>query len=163
MFHRFSHSARSVVFRAHEIAQSHEGRFIEPDHILLALIVLHPQLFSKLTGATIDIQEIKQEISKPPSSSHGSRKSRGLKLSEESKCVLLAAVREADSCRSWLEVSKTSELPKWLMRWRLWRDWRVDERHILLGFLVNPEIPCSVFLLRRGVTLETARQRLLPG
>jgi hypothetical protein len=44
--------------------------------------------------------------------------------------------------------------------WLLRRTWEVDERHLLLGLLKDVECPAVMFVTKRDVTLEAARQRL---
>ena len=86
MFDRFSNSARSVVFRARDIAQSEGQGFVGPDHILLALVELHPQLFEGLSSRAIDLQSIHREVAQSTTSNASSETAK-LRFSEQSKRV----------------------------------------------------------------------------
>ena len=183
MFDRFSSSARSVVFRARDIARSKGRTLIEPGHILLALTELHPGLFEKLADGPIDIQSVQIELARSTTPSQGSFAHAKLKFSEHSKRVMQAATREARSCweqwkagrrkhgqllpedQSYWEARLRRPIPiagfsRWLVRWMLRRTWEVDERHLLLGLLTGAEYPGVSVLTTRGVTFETVRQRL---
>lgn len=182
MFDRFSGSARSVVFRAREIAQSEGRGFIEPDHILLALMERHPQLFEGLSNHPIDLQSVQRELAQS-TTSDASPDSAKLRFNEQSKRVMQVATQEARSCWAQWEASRrkpgqmlpedqrywetrlrqpvrTARLPQWITRWMLRRTWEVDERHLLLGLLKGAEYPGVAVLTKRGVTFEVARQRL---
>jgi ATP-dependent Clp protease ATP-binding subunit ClpA len=182
MFDRFSNSARSVVFRARDIAQSEGRGFVEPDHILLALMELHPQLFEGLTNRPIDLQSIQREVAQS-TTSNASREPAKLRFNEQSKRVMQVATQEARSCweqwesqrrkpgqmlledqRYWearlRQPVSASRLPQWLTGWMLRRTWEVDERHLLLGLLKGTEYPGVAVLTKQGVTLEGTRQRL---
>jgi hypothetical protein len=183
MFHRFSGSARSVVFRARDIAVSEGRKSIEPSHILLALIGLHPELFERLSNHPIDLQSVQRELAKITTRSHVSPEPAKLRFDEQSKRVMQVATREARSCweqweaprrthgqllpedQSYWEARfrqpiRTARFCLWFMRWMLRRKWEVDERHILLGLLNGAEYPVVTVLTKRGVTLEAARQQL---
>ena len=183
MFHRFSASARSVVFRARDNAVSEDRNFIEPGHILLALIDLHPELFEKASEHPVDLEAIHAELRQPKTSSPASQRTGRLKLSEESRQVLIRATEQARSCREEWEAPRRKGhhvLPEDLEYWEarmkqplrtprfpgrigsllLRRPWEVDERHLLLGLLRDVECPAVIFLTRRGMTLEAARQQL---
>lgn len=182
MFHRFSRSARSTVFRARDIAQSEGRGSIEPDHILLALMGRHPQLFEGLSNRPIDLQSVQREVAQS-TTSNASPESTKLRFNEQSKRVMQVATQEARSCweqweaprrkpgqmlpedqRYWearlRQPVKASRLPQWITRWMLRRTWEVDERHLLLGLLKGAEYPGVAVLTKHGVTLEEARQRL---
>ena len=158
MFDRFTGSARSVVFHAREIAHREGRGFIGPDHILLATIELHPELFDRVSDHPIDLQSVQRELAESTTSSHAGQRATKLRFTEQSKRVMQAATREARSCweqweaprrsrsqmlpedRSYWETRlgqpiRIAHLPKWFVRWRLRRTWEVDERHLLLGVL----------------------------
>jgi Clp amino terminal domain, pathogenicity island component len=183
MFHRFSASARSLVFRARDIAKSKDRRFIEPDHILLALMELHLELFEKVSEHPIDVQAIQAELAQ--SETHSPASSQGDKLRANEKCrqLLIRATEQARSCWNEWEAPRRKghqvlpedleywearmkqplrnpRFPGWLASWLLRRKWEVDERHLFLGLLEGPESPLLTALKRQGVTLESARQRL---
>ena len=183
MFHRFSGSARSVVLRARDNAISEGRKFIESDHILLALLDLHSELFEKLLGYRIDIQAVQGELApltKPTDVSCAPTK---MRFNEQFKPLMSAATEEArTSWKQWEAPRRRvgTVLPedisywearlgqaigvthpsRWLDRWLLRRTWEVDERHLLLGLLKVVEGPAVTVLRKRGVTLEAARQRL---
>jgi Clp amino terminal domain, pathogenicity island component len=182
MFHRFSASARSLVFRARDIAKS-KDRFIEPDHILLALMELHLELFEKVSEHPIDVQAIQAELAQ--SETHSPASSQGDKLRANEKCrqLLIRATEQARSCWNEWEAPRRKghqvlpedlqywearmkqplrnpRFPGWLASWLLRRKWEVDERHLFLGLLEGPESPLLTALKRQGVTLGRARQRL---
>ena len=95
MFHRFSGSARSVVLRARDNAISEGRKFIESDHILLALLDLHSELFEKLLGYRIDIQAVQGELApltKPTDVSCAPTK---MRFNEQFKPLMSAATEEA--------------------------------------------------------------------
>ena len=181
--HRLSRSARSVVFRARDIAQSGGRRFIGPDHILLALMERHPELFEGLSSHPIDLQSLQREVAQLTTASDVSREAVKLRFNEQSKRVLQVAAQEARSCwerweaprrkrgqmlaedQKYWEVRlrqpiRTGKLPQWIMRWMLRRTWEIDERHLFLGLLRGAEYPGVAALTKQGVTLEGARQRL---
>jgi ATP-dependent Clp protease ATP-binding subunit ClpA len=186
MFDRFTNSARSVVLRARDIAQSKGRRFVEPDHFLSATIELYPELFEKISDHSIDLQSVQRELAQLTTASHTLEEPIKLRFSEQSKRVMQAAMREARSCWEQRDAPRRShdqmlpedqsywegrfgqrpiriaELPKWFVRWRLRRRWEVDERYLLIGLLGEAEYPGVAVLAKRGVTLETARQRLCP-
>lgn len=182
MFDRFSRSARSVVFRARDIAQSGGRKFIGPDHILLALIERHPELFEGLSSHPIDLQSLQREVAQV-TTSDASREAVKVRFNEQSKRVMQVAAQEARSCWERWEAPRrqrgqmlpedqkywearlpqpirTGRLPQWIMRWMLRRTWEIDERHLLLGLLRGAEHPGVAVLTKEGVTLEGARQRL---
>lgn len=183
MFDRFSSSARSVLFRARDSATSEGRKFIEPSHILLALIDLHPELFERLSNRPIDIHSIQRELAGITTPSHVSRGQAKLRFDEQSKRVMQVATREARSCWEQWEAPRRTRghlLPEdqnywqdrlgglinptkfntWFGQWTLRRKWEVDERHLLLGLLNAVEYPAVAVLTKQGVTLESARQRL---
>jgi ATP-dependent Clp protease ATP-binding subunit ClpA len=98
MFHRFSRSARSVVFRARDNAVSEGSKFIEPSHILLALIDLHPELFEKASEHPIDLQAIHAELAQSKTRLPTSRRGGKLKFNQECRQVLIQATEQARSC-----------------------------------------------------------------
>ena len=180
MFHRFSGSARSIVFRARDIAQTEGRRFIDPTHILLALMERHPELFDGLSNHPIDLHSVQREVAEVKAAADPSRESARLRLDEQSKRALQVATREARSCweqwealrpgqilsedrRYWearlRQPIKTKGLPQWIMRWILRRKWEVDERHLLLGLLKVAEYPGVPILAKHGMTYGSARQR----
>jgi hypothetical protein len=183
MFDRFSSSARSVVFRARDIARSKGRAFIEPEHILLALTELHSKLFERLADNLIDLQSVQIELAQLTRPSHASFGPTKLRFNEQSKCVMQAATREARSCweqweagrrkhgqlapedQSYWEARLRRPIPsakfsQWLVRWMLRRTWEVDERHLLLGLLKGSEYQGVSVLTKRGVSFEAARQWL---
>lgn len=183
MFDRFSGSARSVLFRARDNAVSEGRKFIEPDHILLALMELHPELFERLFNRPIDLQSVQREIAQLATASQPSPGPTRMRFNEQSKRVMQVATREARSCweqweaprrkpgrmlpedQSYWEARlrqpiRIAKYPQWLVRWMLRRTWEVDERHLLLGLLQGAEYPGVAVLTKQGVTLEAARQRL---
>jgi ATP-dependent Clp protease ATP-binding subunit ClpA len=183
MFDRFSSSARSVVFRAGESAVSEGRKFIEPRHILSALIDLHPELFERLSTPPVDIHSVQRDLAEITTPSLVSRGQAKLRFDEQSKRVMQVATREARFCWEQWEAPRRTHgqlLPEdqsywqgrlrgptnpakfdtWLGRWLLRRKWEVDERHLLLGLLHSVEYPAVAVLTKRGVTLESARQRL---
>lgn len=183
MFHRFSGSARSVVFRARDTAVSDGRESIDPSHILLALIDLHPELFERLSNHPIDLHSVQRELVEITTPSHASRGQAKLRFDEQSKRVMHVATREARSCWERWETPRrtrdqlqpedqsywearlgqpigTERFDTWFGRWILGRRWEVDERHLLLGLLNAVEYPAVGVLTKRGVTLESARQRL---
>lgn len=180
MFDRFTGSARSVILRARDIAHSSSRKFIEPDHILLAMIGLCPELFERLSVDHQLVQHELEQFAGSPSVTHRPTK---LRFNDESKRVMRTATREARSCWEQWEAPRRrpdqmlpddqnywearlrqpitiARLPKWFVRWRLQRKWEVDERHLLLGLLEDTENPGVAVLMKRGVTLEAARKRL---
>ena len=183
MFHRFSGSARSVVFRARDIAQSDGRRFIEPDHILLALLELHPELFKRLSNSPIDLQSVQSELAQSKTPSPTSTRYGKLAYSEGCIRVLQNATQQARSCWKQWEAPRRryrqvlpEDLNYWEVRlkqplrqarfsgflasWLLRRTWEVDERHLLLGLLNEAGYPGVAILSKQGVTLEAAQQRL---
>jgi ATP-dependent Clp protease ATP-binding subunit ClpA len=183
MFHRFSRSARSVVFRARDNAVSEGSKFIEPSHILLALIDLHPELFEKASEHPIDLQAIHAELAQSKTHLPTSRRGGKLKFNQECRQVLIQATEQARSCWEEWEARRRKrhhvlpeDLEYWEARmkqplrkprfqgriasWLLRRTWEVDERHLLLGLLKDVECPAVMFVTKRDVTLEAARQRL---
>ena len=183
MFHRFSGSARSVVFRARDSAVSDGRESIEPSHILLALIDLHPELFERLSNYPIDLHSVQRELAENTTPSRASRGLAKLRFDEQSKRVMQVATREARSCwerweaprrtrgqllpedQSYWEARlgkpiRAAKFDTWFGRWMLRRRWEVDERHLLLGLLNAAEYPAVGVLTKRGLTLESARQRL---
>lgn len=185
MFHRFSASARSSVFRAAEVACSEGGTFIEPKHLLIALIQLQPALFEKVSEHAVDAHAIQVELARSKTDVHAPTASRGdkLRFSEECKQVLIQATEQARFCWKEWEAPRRKgdqvlpeDLEYWEARmkqslrnprfsgpfasWLLRRTWEVDERHLLLGLLGRPGCSGITFLTNQGVTLERARQRL---
>jgi len=183
MFDRFSSSARSVVLLARDIAQSASRRFIEPDQILLALMELHSELFERLSSPPIDFQSVQRELAQLTTPSHASDGPGKLRFNQQSKRVMQVATREARSCweqweaprrrhgqmlpedRNYWEARlrqpiRIASLPPWPVRRMLRRTWEVDERHLLLGLLMEAECLGVAVLTKRGVTVEAARQRL---
>jgi Clp amino terminal domain, pathogenicity island component len=183
MFHRFSGSARSVVFHARDNAMSEGSNFIEPGHILLALMDLHPELFEKASEHPIDLQAIHAELAQSKTPLPTSRRGDKLKFNEECRQVLIQATEQARSCWEEWEAPRRKrhhvlpeDLEYWEARmkqplrkprfsgrfasWLLRRTWEVDERHLFLGLLEGPESPVLAVLTKQGVTLEAARQRL---
>jgi len=98
MFDRFSSSARSVVFRARDSAVSEGRKSIEPSHILLALIDLHPELFERLSNHPIDLHSVQRELAEVVTPSYVSRGQAKLRFDGQSKRVMQVATREARSC-----------------------------------------------------------------
>jgi len=183
MFDRFSSSARSVVFRARDSALSEGRKSIEPSHILLALMDLHPELFERLSNHPIDLHSVQRELAEIMTASYVSRGQAKLRFDEQSNRVMQVATREARSCweqweaprrthgqllpedQSYWEARlrqpiRTARFYTWFGRWMLRRRWEVDERHLLLGLLNGASCPAVAVLTKRGVTLESARQRL---
>lgn len=183
MFDRFSGSARSVTFRARDIAHSEGRKFVEPSQILLALMECCPGLFQGTSEQPIDLQSARHELMQAVAAPNGFPDSTKLRFSEQSKRVMRAATREARSCWEKWEAPrrkqgqmlpedlshrearlrqplKATRLPSWLMRWALRREWEVDERHLLLGLLTVTGCPGSAVLAKYGLTLEAVRQRL---
>jgi len=183
MFYRFSSSARSVVFRARDTAVSEGRESIEPSHILLALIDLHPELFERLSNRPIDLHSVQRELAGITTPSHVSSGQAKVRFDEHAKRVMQVATREARSCWEQWEAPRRTHgqlLPEdqsywearlgqaisperfqtWFGRWMLRRKWEVDERHLLLGLLNWAEYPAVAVLTGRGVSLDVARQRL---
>jgi hypothetical protein len=183
MFHRFSASARSTVLRARDIAHSEGQRLIGADHIFLAIVELHPELFERFSNYLIDLQSVQRELAQSISSSHSSQSPTRPRFNRQSKRVMQVAMREARSCWEIWEAPRRkrdqmlpedqscwearlgqpitiARFPKWFVRWRLQRKWEVDERHLLLGLLEDTENPGVAVLVKRGVTLDAARKRL---
>jgi hypothetical protein len=182
MFDRFSGSARAVVFRGRDHAASEGQEFIEPKHILFALIDLHPALFERLVGHNVDIQAIRGELAPSPNPPHVYDGRGRLRLNEQSKRIVRAATEEARYCWERWEVTRRGEspvfpddlsywesrsrrtirianYPRWISRWILRRGWEVDERHMLLGLLGSGCPEASAFT-SQVVDLEDARRRL---
>jgi len=183
MFDRLSRSARNVVFRARDIAQSGGRGLIGPDHILLALMECRPELFEGLSNNPIDLPTLQREVAQMTAATDVSRGAVKLRFNEQSKRVMQVAAQEARSCWERWEAPRrkrgqmlaedqkyweahfrqpiaTVKFPQWIMRWMLRRTWEIDERHLFLGLLTGAEYPGVAVLRRRGVTLEGARQRL---
>jgi ATP-dependent Clp protease ATP-binding subunit ClpA len=95
MFDRFSSSARSVIFRARDTVVSEGRKSIEPSHILLALIDLHPELVERLSKHPIDLHSVQRELAETTTPSHVSHGHAKLRFDEQSKRVMQGASREA--------------------------------------------------------------------
>jgi hypothetical protein len=183
MFNRFSRSARSVIIRALSSAQSDGRGTVGPDHILLALTELHPGLFKTLFSNSIDTSSVRSEVAQSATQIDVPSKLTRLRLSNQSKRVIQVATQEARSCWERWEAPRRrkgqflpedqvywetrvrqplrfARFPAWVVRRILRRTWEVDERHLLLGLLEDPENPGVAVLVKRGVTLEAARKRL---
>jgi ATP-dependent Clp protease ATP-binding subunit ClpA len=183
MFHRFSASARSSVNRAAQLASSEGRHFIEPKHILIALIEQQPKLFEKASEHPIDVQAIQAELAQSKTQLHASSQGGKLQFNEDCWQLLKRATEQARSCwKEWEAVRRKGhdvlpeDLEYWESRmkqpltkprfsgrfasWLLRRTWEVDERHLFLGLLEGPESPVLAVLTKQGVTLEAARQRL---
>ena len=162
---------------------SEGSKFIEPSHILLALIDLHPELFEKASEHPIDLQAIHAELAQSKTRLPTSLRDGKLKFNQECRQVLIQATEQARSCWEEWEAPRRKrnhvlpeDLEYWEARmkqplrkprfqgriasWLLRRTWEVDERHLLLGLLKDVESPAITVLTKRGVTLEAARQRL---
>ena len=98
MFHRFSASARSSISRAVQLATSEGRNSIEPKHILVALIEGQPALFEKASEDPIDLQAIHAELAQSKTPLPTSRRGGKLKLSEESRQILIQATEQTHSC-----------------------------------------------------------------
>jgi ATP-dependent Clp protease ATP-binding subunit ClpA len=182
MFHRFSAAARSLVFRARDIAKASARSVIEPDDILLALIELQPGLLEKLSEHSIDLQSFRNELAESRTSSPLGRNDK-LRFGEACKRVLKAATQEAQLCWERWEAPRRrgrevlpedlsywearlkqpldrKKTPGWLASRALRRKWEVDEHHLLLGLLKETEYPGAAILRKRNLALETARHRL---
>lgn len=183
MFHRFSPSARSIVFRARDIAQSESRNRIEPEDVLFALTELHPTLFERLSDHSIDLNPVREELAQLKTRLPASPGGPKLNFNEECRQVLIHATRQARSCWEEREAPRRKQhhvLPEdvkyWEARlkkplrkdkvsgrfasWLLRRTWEADERHLLLGLLQGPESSGVAVLTKQGVTLEQARKRL---
>lgn len=183
MFERFNNSARSVVFRARDSALAESRDFIEPHHLLVALIDLYPELLDRILSEPPDIQAVQHELTLVPNLSHASSGLTKVRLCGRSKRVLVDAAEEARFCwQRWeLPRRKAGQVlpedlaywearfgqpirigsrPNWFERWMLRRSCEVDQRHLLLGLLKGAEWPGVTVLTKRGVTLEATRQRL---
>lgn len=183
MFHRFSNSARSCVFRAVELASLEGGNCIEPKHLLIALIQLRPVLFEKASQQSIAAPAIQAELAQLKTDTHAPTRGDKLQFSEGFKRVLMRANEQARSCWNEWEAPRRKrnqvlpeDLEYWEARtrqslrnprfsggfasWLLRRTWEVDERHLLLGLIGSPECPEIALLANHDVTLDGARQRL---
>jgi ATP-dependent Clp protease ATP-binding subunit ClpA len=183
VFHRFSPSARSSVIHAGQVADSEGCKFIEPKHILIALVEQQPALFERASEHPVDLEAIHAELRQPKTSLPASQRSGRLKLSQESRQVLIRATEQARSCWEEWEAPRRKghvvlpeDVEYWEVRMKqplrkrqftgriasflLRRPLGVDDRHLLLGLLDGPESPVLAVLTKQGVTLETARQRL---
>jgi ATP-dependent Clp protease ATP-binding subunit ClpA len=182
MFDRFSASARSIVFRARDIAKASARNLIEPDDLLLALIELHPELLEELSEHSIDLQSFQNELAERSTSSPSGRSDK-LRYDEVCLRVLKLATQQAQLCWekwdaprrrgreilpedfSYWEARLKRPLDRkkrigWLASWALRRKWEVDERHLLFGLLEETEYRGAAILRKRDLTLETARHRL---
>ena len=136
MFEHYTEQARRVIFFARYEASQFGSELIEPEHFLLGLFRGDPGLMDRflpgITGETVR-EQIQREA--PPRERVST--SVDMPLSHSLKRVLAFGAEEAE---------------------------RLNHRHIgpehqLLGLLREPTLAASI-LESRGVTLESARQRI---
>jgi ATP-dependent Clp protease ATP-binding subunit ClpA len=138
MFHRFNNSARTVAFRARDNAASESSPYIESRHILIALRHLHPELFARLADDRGHVESVNRERGLASNPKDISQSVARIRFSDQSKRVLLSATEEA----------RLSS-----------KRWEVDERHLLLGLLKNPDCPMVALLIERGMSADMVRQQ----
>ena len=152
MFHRLTESSRRTLFLARDQAPASHQSLIEPDHLLLGLIRLHPELFDEhLHLAILSVLEVKSAGSKQSATSS---KAANLRFSDELKRVLRNANDEAAS----LYRRKTARRRR-LLEFLTMNRWIVEPCHLLLGLLRESDCTAAKSLIELGVTLQTSRER----
>jgi len=157
MFHRFTDSARRTLFFARDQALASHEALIKPDHLLLGLIQLHPELFEATlhSGDPLRVGRELETRSEPLSASSNPA---NLRFSDELKRVLSNADDEAAG----LYKRNTSARAR-LLGFLTMSRWIVEPCHLLLGLLRERDCTAAKTLIKRGVTLLASRERLLQG
>jgi len=155
MFHRFTDSARRAVFFARDQALASHEALIKPDHLLLGLVQLHPDLFEE-TSHSGDPVRIDRELETRSEPSVASSNPANLRFSDELKRVL----RYADDEAAGLYKRNTGARAR-LLGFLTMNRWIVEPCHLLLGLLRERDCTAAKTLLKRGVTLQALRERLL--
>jgi len=153
MFHRFAESTRRIVFFARDQALASHQSLIEPSHLLLGLIRLHPELFEENLHSGDPVRvgcEIETRSEQPASGS----KAADPRCSEELKRVL----RNADDEAAALYKHKTGRRRR-LLGFLTMNAWVVEPCHLLLGLLSESDCATAKTLVERGLTLQAARER----
>jgi hypothetical protein len=133
MFERFTENARRAIFFGRSEAIQRDSAFIEPDHILLALLLDHWLTNNLLYNMSLD--ELRAEFLPPAIKVEKSRPSGDVPLSSESKRVLRNAAEDADALL----------------------DSHIGNEHLLLGLLREKRCNAARALMRRGRKLESLR------
>lgn len=135
MYERYTQKARLVAVSAQDEAAGVGSSYIEPEHLLLAVIRLcEAELDAALKLKSLE-GSVRTELARTAQRNVKS-KNRGLLLSNQSKRVLEYAVEEADQLNSI----------------------GIDSGHLLLGILREWESTASQLLMGHAIDLSTVRQ-----
>jgi ATP-dependent Clp protease ATP-binding subunit ClpA len=155
MFHRFTDSARRTVFFARDQALTSHEVLIRPDHLLLGLIQLHPELFEE-TVHSADALRVCRELEARSERSAAASNPADARFSDELKRVL----RNADDEAAGFYKRNTGARAR-LLRFLTMSRWVVEPCHLLLGLLRERDCPAAKALIERGITLQASRERVL--
>ena len=136
MFERYSEAARRVIFFARYEAAALGSDYVEPEHVLLALL-REKSIFRMLLPDEAR-QQIRREIEKATSILEQASATVDLPLSPSSKRILAYSAEEAE------RLGQSRILPE----------------HIGLGLLREPEGLPGRLLAKHGVTVEKLRELL---
>lgn len=135
MFERYTEKARNVIFHARHFAGELRCRFIEAEHILLAILKEDPGLFRKWINSDQEIDAFRAEIEQSAKGAETSPAGVEMALSSAAKRVLAYAAEESDRLQ----------------------DSAIRPAHLITGILRERDTPASIALRNRGVDVQQAR------
>jgi ATP-dependent Clp protease ATP-binding subunit ClpC len=139
MFERYIEKARRAIFFARFEASQFGSPYIETEHLLLGILREDKALSMNMLKGVSSVEQIRKEIEDHTLTREKVATSVDLPLSHESKRILNYATKEADTLN----------------------EKNITTGHLLLGLLREKGCFAAELLLKRGITLESARN-LIP-
>jgi ATP-dependent Clp protease ATP-binding subunit ClpC len=140
MFERYIEKARRAIFFARFEASQFGSPYIETEHLLLGILREDKALSMNMLKGVSSVEQIRKEIEDHTLTREKVATSVDLPLSHESKRILNYATKEADTLN----------------------EKNITTGHLLLGLLREKGCFAAELLLKRGITLESARN-LIPA
>lgn len=135
MFERYTEKARRVIFFARYEASVFGSNYIEPEHLLLALLRDSDVPFL----SQVQKSELRTEVERELPRQHRIATSVDLPLSHESKRILAYAAEEAERLKQQ----------------------HIRPEHLVAGILRSEDASAPQMLIRHGITIERVREFLM--
>jgi ATP-dependent Clp protease ATP-binding subunit ClpC len=139
MFERYTETARQAIFAARFQASQFGGEYIEPEHLLLAILHTDGQLALRILKTPEKLESIRERIEKGFSRKQSVSTSMDIPLSPKCKRALAYGAEEAErSNHKYLAVE-----------------------HLLIGLMREEKTVASKLMAENGVTVSQLRQEVV--
>ena len=132
MFERYNDKARRVIFYARYFASELGGRYIEPEHVLLAILREDPDVVRPAVKTDEAMELLRLEVEAQAKRPERSPYSVDMSLSHSSKRVLAYAAEESERHKEGV----------------------IRPAHLLAGLLREQDGPAAILLRKNGIELQ---------